>query len=251
MPGRRGWSHERRENLAELDAGLRDRLLSLDEPVDRSDWPAVVKRSRGARLSRYGAFALVASGVAVLSLALTSALVQRFPGGGHPSRETAPLQLTLLLSGGSGLVLYSDAKRARFLDNSDDRISGRTTPADPGTAAIVQSLSGGPFHLIHAASATRPVSDGPLPGDQALVSFNVFTTAELQRTVGSAVLTCRYAFDGNAYCDGALDLEDGVRLTATGTLNAAADHFTLAVTSGQGRGVLTAAPANRGLGDLN
>ena len=238
-----GWGRERRENLAELDPLLRNRLLGLDEPVDRGDWAAVVGRSRGLRLSRYCAFTVVASGAAVLSLALASALAPQFRGGGHPAPGAAPLRLTLHLSDGSGLVLYSNGRRTRFLDNADGRLAGRyaerTTASGSRTAEIARSLSGGPFPvraaLIRDAGGARQVSHGPLPGDEALVSLRVFTTPELRGTVGSAILTCQYGFERNAYCDGAVDLEDGVRLTAAGTLNTDADHVTLAVTSGYGR----------------
>jgi hypothetical protein len=52
-----------------------------------------------------------------------------------------------------------------------------------------------------------------------------------------------------------VDLGGGVRLTASGTLEADASHFTL-VTSGYGRdgighGVLTAYPRDRDLSDLD
>lgn len=239
---------ERREHLAELDPVLRDRLLGLDEPVDRSDWAAVVQRSRALRRSRHRSFAVVAGGAVVLSLACTSSLVLLFAGGGHPRSGAAPLRLALRLSNGRGLVLYSGAEGARFLDNSDGRPSGRATPRASRTAAIVRSLNGGPFHvpvsLSLATSAARGVTDGPLPGDQALVTLRVFTTAALETAAGSAVLTCRYGFDRNADCDGAVDLADGGRLTASGRLNADADRVTLVVTSGDvragdGGGVLT------------
>jgi hypothetical protein len=207
-PGDR--SHERRENLAELHSPLRSRLLGLEEPVDRSDWGAVVERSRGYRMSRHRSFAIVAGAAAVLSLALTASLLL-LPGSRHPTPEAAPLRLALHLADGRGLVLYSVAKRARFLDSSAEQRSPRTT-------AIVRSLSGGPFHvraaLIHTAG-------GRLRGDEALVSFRLFTTSGLERAAGSAVLTCQYGFDRTAYCDGAVDLQDGMRLTASGTLNAA------------------------------
>jgi hypothetical protein len=100
------------------------------------------------------------------------------------------------------------------------------------------------------------VTNGPLPGDRALVSFRVFTNAGLGTPAGSAVLTCQYGLDRNAYCDGAVDLEDGVRLTGSGTLNADAHHYTLMVTSGYGRdgigrGVLTASPRDQVPSDLH
>jgi hypothetical protein len=243
---------ERRENLAELDPVVRDRLLGLDEPVDRSDWAAVVRRSRGARRTRRRSFALLASGAAVLSAAVAVSLVPQFHGARQPSADAAALRLSLHLSDGSGLVLYSVPARARFLDNSDDRLA-----SEPSTrrAAIVHSLSGGPFHvpaaLVHVAGTARHVTDGPLPGDRALVSFRVFTNAGLKRPAGSAVLTCQYGLDGAAYCDGAVKLEHGVRLTGSGTLNADASHYTLVVTGGHGRGVLTASERDQDPGDLS
>ena len=123
----------------------------------------------------------------MLLLAVALSLGLLFPAQGSTSHEAAPLRLALHLSDGSGLVLYSGAEQARFLDNSDDRppaTSGRRERATRSrTAAIVRSLSGGPFHvdaaLVHAASPRRHATDGPLPGDQALVSFPVFTTAGL------------------------------------------------------------------------
>ena len=78
----------------------------------------------------------------------------------------------------------------------------------------------------------------------------MFTNAGLEKPAGSAVLTCQYGLDRNAYCDGAVELQDGVRLTGSGTLNADANHYTLTVTSGNGRdgigrGVLTASPRDQ------
>jgi len=250
MPAPGGWGQERRENLAELDSVLRTRLLRLDEPVDRSDWGAVVERSRALRPSRYRSFAVVASGAAVLSLAFALSLGQLFPASGHPRRDAAPLQLALHLSDGSSLVLYSGARRARFLDYADGRFAGRgsehTTAETAGTAAIARSLTDGPVHVsarfLHAANTATPATEGPMPGDQALLSFRVFTTAGLDKTAGSAVLTCLYGVDRSAYCDGAVRLDDGMELSASGVLDPDADRFTLAVTGGSGRGVLTASP---------
>ena len=234
-------NHDRRANLAELDSALRSRLLGLDEPVDRSDWGAVVKRSRAFRASRYRSFAVVASAAAVLALVVTVSLARLFPGTGHPRPEAASVRLALHLGDGSGLVLYSVAKRTRFLDNSDGRVAGR-----PSTVAIEHSLSGGPFHvraaLVRALSTARHVIDGPLPGDEALVSFHLFTTAGLKTTAGSAVMACQYGFDRNAYCNGAVDLQNGVRLTASGTLDADVHHLSLVATDGYGRDVVTSFP---------
>ncbi len=231
MSGQRSWTRERRKMLTELDSALRSRLLRLDEPIDRSDWEAVVRRSRRFRLSGYRSYAIVASGVAVLSLALGLSWARLFQDAGHPRAGAAPVRLVLHLGDGSGIVLYSVADQARFLDNPVQSTRRET-------AEIVRSLSGGPFHVQNAAfhgDAKRYVTDAPLPGDEALVSFHFFTTARLQTTAGSALMSCQYGFDRNAYCNGAVALENGVRLTASGTLNADATHYTLVVTGGYGR----------------
>jgi len=224
-----------RKNLAELDSALRTRLLRLDEPVDRSDWEAIVERSRRVvRRSRYRSLAVVASGAAVLSLAFALGLGLLSSGAGQPRRGAAPLRLALHLSGGSGLVLYSVANRTRFLDNPSES-------AAPVTASLVRSLSGGPFRVqpavLRRATATRHVAGALMPGDEALVSFRLFTTAALGKTAGSAVLRCQYGFATSAYCTGAVDLDNGLRLTAAGTLDTGAHEFDLVVTSDYGRAV--------------
>ncbi len=191
----------------------------------------------------------------MLSLAFALSLVPLFRDAGHPRPGAAPLRLSLHLSDGSGLVLYSVAERARFLDDSEDRLAGQPAVR---SAAIPRSLSGGPFYvpaaIFRAASTARQVTDGPQPGDRALVSFRVFTNAGLETPAGSAVLACQYGLDRTAYCDGAVDLEDGVRLTGSGTLSADASRYTL-MTSGYGhdaigRGVLTASRRDRDVSDL-
>jgi len=232
MLGPRGRGRERRKTLAELDSALRTRLLRLDEPIDRSDWDDVVERSRHFGPSRYRPLAVVAGAAAVVALALGLSWARLFPSAGQTRAGVAPVRLALHLGDGSRLVVYSVANRARFLDNG----SGSSGPAN---AAVVRSLSGGPFR-IEAASprswrAQNRLADAPLPGDEALVSYHLFTTARLQTTAGSAVLTCQYGLDRTAYCNGAVDLANGMRLSASGTLNADATNFTLVVTSGYGR----------------
>jgi hypothetical protein len=212
------------ERGAELDAIVRRRLIGPDEPVGRSDWSAVVDRSRRLRVARYRPAAVAA---ALLALAAAASLAIVLPGDGHP-RAAASLRLSLQ-GDGRGVVLYSGASRARVVESS----AGRVT-AQP--AALVRSLSGGPFHvdaaLVRASAATRHTTGGPLPGDQALYSFRLFTTAGLGTAAGSAVLTCRYGLDRSAYCDGVVDLDDGMRLTTSGTLNPAAGRVALVVSGG-------------------
>ncbi len=242
MPPNRGSADEHRRNLAELDPVLRDRILGLDEPVARSDWGVVVRRSRVLRLAsrRSLVVALVAASASLL--AATWGLGDALTGAGPARSTTAPLRLALRLTDGSGVVLYSKARHAPFVDNSDGRARGRSSSdaevTAPLAAAGIRHMlgGGGPFDLEAAVvrSAVQPAG-GPLPGDQALLSLNLYTTARLERGAGSAVLTCEYGMHDNAYCDAVVHLEDGSRLMASGMLNPDASHATLVVTGGVDR----------------
>lgn len=247
MSGPGSWSRERRKTPDELGPALRGRLLRLDEPIDRSDWSAVVDRSRRVRRSRYSSVAVVASAAALLALAGAFGAARLFQGPDHPSAGVASVRLALHLNDGSGLVLYSVANRTQFLDNPSER----TTPESP---AVARSLTSGPFHVEPAVfdRGGGQIAPAALPGDLALVSFDLFTSSGLQTPAGSAVLTCEYGADRNAYCNGAVDLENGTRITASGTLTADVRHLTLVATGGYGprhavqkpRGATRAAPAS-------
>ncbi len=236
MFGQAGARHERRKNLAELDAELRDRLLRLDEPVDWSDWAAVTKRSERHRPARGRLLAVVGGGAAMVSLVAMVSLALMAQDAGLPRSENAAHPLALELTDVSGLVIYSNAKTARFLDNADGRGAGqalaRTARGTQRAAAVVRSLSAGPFPVAASRiAATTSRSAGPQPGDQAFVSFDVLASTGAEPTSGAAVLTCRYGFAGIAYCDGAIDLADGTELTTSGTLESDTNHLTLMVTS--------------------
>jgi hypothetical protein len=248
--GARGGDDDR-GNLDEIDVTLRDRLLALDEPVDRADWEAVVRRSSGLRRSGRYSTVLVGGCALVLSLAFAVSVLPLVRHGGKPGTASGPLRLSLQLSDGRGLVLYSVADHAGFFDNSDDRVADVSRQQD---AAVVQRLNSGPFHVpvdvAHATRSSQHAFTGPLPGDRALVSLRVFTNAGLETPAGSAVLVCEYGLDGTAYCDGAFDLQDGLRLTGSGTLDADVRHYTLVVTVGDGHGLLTASPPDSPDGEL-
>ena len=64
---------ESRGSLAELEPGVRDRVLALDEPVAWDDWSDVVRRSRRtlSPLRRLGGVrALAAISVAIAAVAI-------------------------------------------------------------------------------------------------------------------------------------------------------------------------------------
>ena len=91
--------------------------------------------------------------------------------------------------------------------------------------------------------------DGPFPGDQALFTFQLYATARLATPLGSAVYTCQYYFDKNAFCDATFRLKGGT-LIAAGTLNFNGHTFALAITGGYGsyagaNGDLEASPSGK------
>ena len=90
---------------------------------------------------------------------------------------------------------------------------------------------------------------GPLAGDLAVFTFDVYAKADLERKLGTAVLTCRYAFEQSGFCTASYMLTGGT-LFAAGAFDFDARAFTLAVTGGTGRysrmtGVLRASPGPR------
>jgi hypothetical protein len=123
------------------------------------------------------------------------------------------------------LTQYSTPAHETFVGNIDDETRGAVS---------------NPFgtHTKGAAS-TKEQNNGPFPGDEVLFSFSLYRTAKLAASTGSAVYTCWYAFDKDAFCDVLVQPKTGGALLAAGTLNFDAKTFALAVTGGTGpyRGV--------------
>jgi hypothetical protein len=124
-------------------------------------------------------------------------------------------------AGAQKLVLYSAAEQEQYVNNSDSRILG---------------VGNNPFgNFKDVAPVTTKNSHGPFPGDEAVFSFNLYTNASLTRRAGTAVFTCQYNFNKNAFCDASFRLTAGGTLIAAGGFNFNATSFTLAVTGGYGR----------------
>ncbi len=51
---------------------------------------------------------------------------------------------------------------------------------------------------------------GPYPGDAAFFSFSLYSDPAFKHPVGSAIYTCFYYFDKNAFCDTTYQLTHGV-----------------------------------------
>ena len=124
-------------------------------------------------------------------------------------------------SGSQKSTIYSLATKEQFVDNGDDESRG---------------YAANPFHIRNKALAASEDEDknGPYPGDEAVFTFKVYSDAALKKPLGSATFTCLYAFDRDAYCDAAYQLEGGT-LIGGGAFTFDADNFTLAITGGTGR----------------
>lgn len=137
---------------------------------------------------------------------------------------TAAAVLALLASGSAGaakavqrLTLYSLTTEEQFLNHADDRRRG---------------YGDNPFGNFHAPTATtRAHNKGPFPGDNALFTFNLYTSKDRKQLAGTATLTCMYNFNKNAFCDATYELTGGT-LVGAAALNFDAKDYTLIITGG-------------------
>jgi hypothetical protein len=151
--------------------------------------------------------------LALTTCALGIALVASGVAAASPKRTVAQKTITL----------FSLPTHEAFVANADDELRGDVS---------------NPFgtHISRAASGLSNLDEknGPFPGDEALFSFNVYTTSSLNVSAGSAVFTCQYYFDKNAFCDVSFQLNGGTLLGA-GAFNFNASKFAIAITGGYGK----------------
>jgi hypothetical protein len=161
--------------------------------------------ARGIRSSRAVSLTAV---LAIMAIALVAA------GSASSAPKKAPSQQ---------ITVYSLPTHEAFVANADDELRGDVS---------------NPFgtHISRAASGLGALDEkqGPFPGDEALFSFNVFKTGSLQTTLGSAVFTCQYYFDKNAFCDASFQMNGGT-LIGAGAFSFNATQFALAITGGYGK----------------
>ncbi len=119
--------------------------------------------------------------------------------------------------------MYGNPVHQAFVANADDELRGDAS---------------NPFgtHISRAAAGLTDLNEknGPFPGDEALYSFNMFTSPSLQTAAGSAVYTCEYYFDKNAFCDVSFQLNGGT-LIGAGAFAFSSKTFALAITGGYGK----------------
>jgi hypothetical protein len=130
------------------------------------------------------------------------------------------------------LTLWSVATEEQFVNNADDRERGK---------------GNNPFgNYKDLTATTAEKGNGPFPGDEALFKFSVYTSSDLKKSAGTALFTCEYNFDKNAFCDATYQLPGGT-LVGAGEFNFNAPRFAIAITGGTGkyrgvRGDLEASP---------
>ena len=138
-------------------------------------------------------------------------------------------------AGPTKLAIYSAPANETFVANADDEARGSAN---------------NPYGThTHSASVSEK-NNGPFAGDEALFSFDVYSSPSLATKIGSAVYTCQYYFNKNAFCDASFQLKGGT-LIAAGALNFTAKTFALAVTGGYGTyagatGDVEASPSGKG-----
>jgi hypothetical protein len=160
-----------------------------------------------------------------LALALTALLVT-VAASASPARVAATHAKTL--------TLYATAEQEQYVNNSD---------------SLQRGEGNNPFgNYKDLEPLANKNANGPFPGDEALFSFNLYTGPSLQKRAGTALFTCQYNFNKNAFCDASFQLASGGTLIASGAFNFTASKFSLAVTGGYGtyantRGALLDVPS--------
>ena len=228
------WNHKQRRNVDELEPVLRERVTALDEPVARPDWQDVVRRSQRIRWrSRKPAWTMAAASVAAGAVALLAGFW--IVGTGTPRGGHLPVRVSLQMSDGSHVVLYSATKQQLFVNHADDRRRGdrRDVPGRYSAHGVeATGLLGGPFaiskRLIRSTFASRFASPTPLPGDEEFVSYDLYSGPSLRTREGSVLLSCTYGFTQRAFCEATFRLNGRERLLASGIIDPNATRLSLA-----------------------
>lgn len=117
-------------------------------------------------------------------------------------------------------TLYSVTQVEQFLDHSDDRTRGK---------------GNNPFgNFKDSKTVTKEAGNGPFAGDNAVFSFQLYTSPDRKTSVGSAIFTCTYNFNRHAFCDASYQLDGGLLLGA-GAFDFNAGTFSVAITGGTGK----------------
>ena len=136
------------------------------------------------------------------------------------------------------LTVYSVAGGLQYINTADDRARGHiNNPFDSESNKLAPKSSGG--------------GDGPLAGDVAVYSVNLFSDATLKQRAGSGVYTCYFNYNQRALCKAYYKLKTGSTLVASGPIDFKTNGFTIVMTGGTNtylgvRGEVNVAVAKKG-----
>jgi hypothetical protein len=137
-----------------------------------------------------------------------------------PALQTASASTTNA-KGTQTIVLYAALSAEQFVNNRDDRQRGQGSNAFGNYRGAVSGTA-------------KESTHGPLPGDEGIYAYNLFTNATLKLSAGSGVFICQYNFAKTGFCDVQYQLNTG-SLIGVGEFSALAPkQFVLAITGGTG-----------------
>jgi hypothetical protein len=119
------------------------------------------------------------------------------------------------------LSSYSTARQEDYIHNGDDEVRGDAARPFPTSKQV-------------AGAAARLSRTSPVPGDQALFQFVVYSDDRLRHPTGSGTFMCQYLFAGDAFCNATYVLPGGT-MSAQGVFGLDTPTIELAVTGGTGR----------------
>jgi hypothetical protein len=117
------------------------------------------------------------------------------------------------------LTVYSVATGLQFINSADDSERGKTNnPFDSTTKKLAPKGSTG--------------GDGPVAGDIAVYSVDLYSDSTLKRHAGSGVYTCYFNYRQHALCQAYYKPTAGSTLVASGPVDFNASGFTIVITGG-------------------
>ena len=117
------------------------------------------------------------------------------------------------------LTLYSVAQGLQYINSADDSARGHVNnPLDRAANLLAPKGTKG--------------GDGPVAGDIAIYSVNLYSDATLRRRAGSGVYTCYFNYDQHALCQAYYKPSAGGTLVASGPVDFGKSGFTIVITGG-------------------
>ena len=122
------------------------------------------------------------------------------------------------MSASRPLTVYSVATGLQYINSADDSARGKiNNPFDPATNALAPKIGGG---------------DGPVAGDIAIYSVDLYSDSTLKRHAGSGVYTCYFNYAQHALCQAYYKPGTGGTIVASGPVDFNASGFTIVITGG-------------------